>query len=54
MALEIPYSRIIIGRGGNSVTEYPLKTLEKLDSKLLRLVEETGQLAFGYGAPPYS
>lgn len=32
--------------------EHPLKTLEKLDPELLRLVEETRQLAFSDGALP--
>jgi alkylhydroperoxidase/carboxymuconolactone decarboxylase family protein YurZ len=32
--------------------EHPLKTLEKLDPELLRLVEDTRQLALGDGALP--
>jgi len=32
--------------------ENPLKTLEKLDSKLLSMVEETRQFAFSDGALP--
>jgi len=32
--------------------EHPLKTLERLDPKLLSLVEETRQLAFSDGALP--
>lgn len=32
--------------------EHPLKTLERLDPKLLNLVEETRQLAFSDGALP--
>ncbi len=32
--------------------EHPLKTLEKLDPELLRLVEETRQLAFSDGVLP--
>lgn len=32
--------------------EHPLKTIERLDPKLLRLVEDTQQLAFSDGALP--
>lgn len=32
--------------------EHPLKTLERLDPKLLKLVEEARQLAFSDGALP--
>jgi len=32
--------------------EHPLKTLEKLDPELLRLVEDTRQLALGDGVLP--
>jgi len=34
------------------VKEHPLKTLEKLDPELLRLVEDTRQLALGDGVLP--
>jgi alkylhydroperoxidase/carboxymuconolactone decarboxylase family protein YurZ len=39
-------------RGGNSMQEHPLKTLETLDPKLLSLVEDMRQLAFHDGALP--
>jgi alkylhydroperoxidase/carboxymuconolactone decarboxylase family protein YurZ len=38
--------------GGDSLSESPLKVLEKLDPKLLRVVENTRDLALADGALP--
>jgi alkylhydroperoxidase/carboxymuconolactone decarboxylase family protein YurZ len=38
--------------GGDSLSESPLKVLEKLDPKLLKLVENNGDLALADGALP--
>jgi alkylhydroperoxidase/carboxymuconolactone decarboxylase family protein YurZ len=40
------------GRGGNAMREHPLKTLEKLDPKLVSMVEEMRDFAYREGALP--
>jgi hypothetical protein len=39
-------------RGGDSLSESPLKILEKLDPELLRVIEGTRELALADGALP--
>src|SRR4030067_2784551 len=39
-------------RGGNDMLEYPLGNLDKLDPKLVRMVEETRKFAYSDGALP--
>lgn len=48
----IQLSEIDALRGGDCLSEHPLKILEKLDPELLKLVESTSRLALADGALP--